>query len=67
MDFKYLENSLFDTKDRQEITIAPMREDIENWLKNALIKITESDQEKIVTTDHVVLAKESIINIPTNK
>jgi hypothetical protein len=41
MDFKDLENSLFDIKVRQEITVAPMRECIENWLKKALIKITE--------------------------
>jgi hypothetical protein len=46
MEFKDLENELFDIKVRQEITVAPMREYIENWLKNDLIKITESDQEK---------------------
>jgi hypothetical protein len=67
MDFKDLENSLFDIKVRQEIMVAPMREYIENWLKNALIKITESDQEKTITTGQVVPAKESIKDIPTRQ
>jgi hypothetical protein len=67
MDFKDIENSLFDIKVRQEIMVAPMREYIENWLKNALIKITESDQEKKVTTSQKVPSKESIKYIPTRK
>jgi hypothetical protein len=68
MDFKDMENSLFDIKVRQEIIVAPMREYIENWLKKALIKITESDQEEAVATGQVVPTKESIKDIqPTNK
>jgi hypothetical protein len=35
MYFKYLENALFNINVRQEIIVAPMREYIENWLKNA--------------------------------
>jgi hypothetical protein len=50
MDFKYLENLLFDIKVKQEITMAPMREYIENWLNNVLIKIIESNQEEAVAT-----------------
>jgi hypothetical protein len=49
MDFKDLENSLFDTKVRHDIAMAPMREYIENWLKNSVIKINKSDQAKKVT------------------
>jgi hypothetical protein len=67
MEFKDLENELFDIKVRQEIMVAPMREYIENWLKNALIKITESDQEKTVTTGQAVPTKEIIKDIPANK
>jgi hypothetical protein len=67
MDFKYLENSLFDIKVRQEIMVAPIREYIKNWLKNDLIKIIESDQEKTIITIQVVPTKESIIYIPTRK
>jgi len=33
IEFRYLENSLFDIKVRQELTISPMRDYIENWLK----------------------------------
>jgi hypothetical protein len=33
MDFKDLENSSFDIEVRQEISVAPIREYIENWLK----------------------------------
>jgi len=44
IDFQDLENSLFDIRARQEITVAPMRDCIENWIKNALMKITEIDQ-----------------------
>jgi hypothetical protein len=46
IDFQDMENSLFDIKVRHEIIVAPMRDYIENWLKNALIKITEPDQER---------------------
>jgi hypothetical protein len=43
MDFKDIENSLFDIKVRQEIMVPPMREYIDNWLKKALIKLIELD------------------------
>jgi len=39
-----MENLLFDIKVRHEIIFAPMRYYIENWLKNALIKIIQPDQ-----------------------
>jgi hypothetical protein len=52
MNFRDLGNSLFDTKVRQEINIAPMRDYIENGLRNALTKITKADQEGVVTTGH---------------
>jgi hypothetical protein len=32
--------------------VSPMQEYIELWLKKALIKITEPDQPKLVTTPH---------------
>jgi hypothetical protein len=67
MEFKDLKKELFNIKVRQEITVAPMREYIENWLKNALIKITESDKEKITTIVQVLPAKEIIKDIQANK
>jgi hypothetical protein len=48
---------LFDIKVRKEITIAPIRDYIENWLKNALTKIMELDQEEVVATSHKIPAK----------
>jgi hypothetical protein len=53
-----LESTLFDTKLRQEITAAPMRDYIENWLKNALTKIMELYQEEVVATGHEIPMKE---------
>jgi hypothetical protein len=47
--------------------VAPMREYVENWLKNVLIKITESYKEEAVAIGQVVPTKENIKNIPTNK
>jgi hypothetical protein len=44
-----------------------MREYIENWLKNALIKIAESIQKKIVETGEEVSLKESTKDILARK
>jgi hypothetical protein len=40
IDFREMENTFFDIRVRHEIIFARMREYIENWLKQALIKIT---------------------------
>jgi hypothetical protein len=40
-ELRELEGTIFDIKVRQEINVVPMKEYIENWLKQALIKITE--------------------------
>ena len=53
-----LKSTLFDIKLRQEITAAPMRDYIENWLKNALTKIMELYQEEVVATGHEIPMKE---------
>jgi len=45
-----LENELFETNTKHEITVAPMREYIEQWLTKALFKITETDQQEVVTS-----------------
>jgi hypothetical protein len=41
---------LFETKIKHELTVAPMREYIEQWLKNDLVKITDPDSQEAVTT-----------------
>jgi hypothetical protein len=44
-----------------------MHEYIENWLKLALIKITEEDQTKVVGTGHETATKENIRETSTTK
>jgi len=41
---------LFDIRVRQVVIVAPMRDYVENWLKQALINITKENQEVGVTT-----------------
>jgi hypothetical protein len=50
IDLRELENELFETKTKHEITVSPMREYIEQWLTKALVKITETDQQEVVTS-----------------
>lgn len=68
MDFQDLENLLFDIKVRKKITMASMRDYIEIWLKKALTKITEPNQEEeVVVTDQEGLMKENIKDTPERK
>jgi hypothetical protein len=50
LDLKELENELFETNTKQEITISPMREYIEQWLRKSLVKITKTDQQEASNT-----------------
>jgi hypothetical protein len=67
LEFKDLENLLIDIKVRKQIIVAPMRENIENWLKKDLTKITESDQEEIVVTGQGIPKKENIEGKSTSR
>jgi hypothetical protein len=49
LDLREFENQLFEIKTKHEITVAPLREYIEEWLKKALIKITEPENQETVT------------------
>jgi hypothetical protein len=49
-DIRDIEKELFNARIKHETTVSPMQEYIELWLKKALIKITELDQPKLVTT-----------------
>jgi hypothetical protein len=49
MDLREFENQLFEIKTKHEITVAPLREYIEEWLKKALIRITEPENQEAVT------------------
>jgi hypothetical protein len=59
IEFRDFERTLFDIKFKQEITVTPMREYIENWLKQDLIKIIEEDKTEVVGTGHVTATKEN--------
>ena len=49
IEFRDLESTLFNIKVKQEIIVTPMRDYIENWLKQDLIKIMETNQEIVLT------------------
>jgi hypothetical protein len=48
LDLRELENELFETKTKHEITVAPMREYIEQWLTKALVKIMKQINKKLL-------------------
>jgi hypothetical protein len=45
-----LKINYFEIRTKHKIIVAPLREYIEEWLKKALIKITEAKNQEIVTT-----------------
>jgi len=49
-DHKELENEIFESKNKHEIMVSPMREYIEQWLRNSLVKITEKYQQEVNNT-----------------
>jgi hypothetical protein len=50
MDLMEMENGLFEIKIRHQITVAPMRDYIEYWLRKSLIKITKPEQQETIAT-----------------
>jgi len=44
-----MENELLDTNIKHEIMVPPMREYIEQWLKNALTKVTKTNHQEEIT------------------
>jgi len=50
IDLREFENQLFEIKTKHEIIVAPLREYIEEWLKKALIRITELENQETVVT-----------------
>jgi hypothetical protein len=49
IDLREFENQLFEIKTKQEIVVAPLREYIEDWLKNTLIRINEPKNQETIT------------------
>jgi hypothetical protein len=46
MDMREFENELFEIKITHDIIVAPLRKSIEEWLKKALIRITERENKE---------------------
>jgi len=66
-NLKDLENELFETKTRQEIMVAPMSEYIEHWLRNALVKIIETNQQELGNTIKPPPTQQPINETSTNR
>jgi len=50
MDLRECENQLFEIKTKHEITVAPLRGYMKEWLKKTLIRITKMENQETVVT-----------------
>jgi hypothetical protein len=50
IELREINNEIFEIKTKHEIIVASMREYIEEWLRRALVKITETNQHEVVTS-----------------
>jgi uncharacterized protein YpbB len=66
-ELRELEGTIFDIKIREEINVAPMKEYIENWLKQSLIKIIEEDQLGEVGTSRATTKRDDTRGTSTSK
>ena len=67
IDYWEIEDSWFDIRVRQEVIVTPMRDYIENWLKQALIKIMETNKEMAVTNGQIIPTKANTKGTSTSK
>jgi hypothetical protein len=66
IDYREIEGELFNIKVKQEVTIAPLRDYIEEWLNKSISKIYEIPTE-VVTTIHLTTTRKSIKGKTTSK
>jgi hypothetical protein len=59
IEYRDIKYSLFDIRVRQEVIVTPMRDCVENWLKQALIKITKENKEVAVTIGPITTTQEN--------
>jgi len=62
-----MEKDFFNARIKHETMVSPMQEYIELWLKNALIKITKPNHQKLVTISMEPPTKKSTRSTPTSK
>ena len=67
IDYREFESTMLDIRIKQKVTVAPMCEYIENWLKLALINITEENQMEAVGIGQETVTKENIRVTTTQK
>jgi hypothetical protein len=67
LDLRELENELFETKTKHEITIDPMREYIKQWLRKALVKIMKRYQQEVGNSIMPPLAQQQPIKDTTTR
>jgi hypothetical protein len=58
IELRGMENELFEIKTKHKIMVAPMREYIKEWLREALVNMTEIDKHEVVTTIIPLLAQQ---------
>jgi len=66
IDYREIEDELFNIMVKQEVIVAPLRDYIEERLKNSIAKISEIPTEA-VTTIHITTMKKSIKCTTTSK
>jgi hypothetical protein len=66
INFREIENELFNIKGKQEVNVAPIREYIEEWFKKTLIKITEGPTEE-VNISHITTINKDTKSTSTTK
>jgi hypothetical protein len=49
IEYRDIQDKLFDIRVRKEVIVAPLRDYVEKWLKQALINITKENKENKVT------------------
>ena len=49
IDLREMDNEIIEIKTKHKITVALMRDYIEEWLTQTLVKITETNQHEVVT------------------
>jgi hypothetical protein len=66
IDLREIEGELFNIKFKQEVIVYPLREYIQEWLNESIIKIFEIPMEA-VTTRHITATRKDIKGASTRK
>jgi hypothetical protein len=66
-ELKDIEDELFDLNINHELMVAPLQEYIEQWLYNALVRITDPESQETITTVRTTPTKQNIKKTSTSK